>query len=134
MQTKVVLLYFDSTLSNFALHFKVQNVLGMLEPHSRDFLGHQHHTEKLRPKSAQHLKCSVKVKQRYHSGYCSQICSYQIGKELCRTHHLVSMKTMIYKICNLYIGISQRCSLFLRNSKLLLAFILKLSLQIFYSI
>ena len=61
----VVLLYFDTTLSNFALHFKVQNVLGMLEPHSRDFLGHQHHTEKLSLEIVLHLKCSVKVKQRY---------------------------------------------------------------------
>ena len=107
--------------------------LACFQPCSRDSFGHQHHTEKLSPKITLHLKCSVKVKQRYHSGYCSQICSYQIGKELCRTHHLVSMKTRIYKICNLYIGISQRCSLFLRNSKLLLAFILKFSLQIFYS-
>ena len=52
-------------------NLKVRNLLGALEPHSTDSLGHQHRAEKLSPKITLHLKCSVKVKQRYlKNGFC----------------------------------------------------------------
>ena len=52
----VALLYFDTMQSVSTFESEVQNSLSMLEPHSMDSLGHQHHAKKLRPKIALHFK------------------------------------------------------------------------------
>ena len=66
----VALLYFRATLwsevtqcqSVSTFESEVQNSLSALEPRSMDYLGHQHHTKKLKPKIALHFKVLRKSK------------------------------------------------------------------------
>ena len=56
-ENMVALIYFET--------FKVQNLQSPLEHCSTDFQGHQNFAEKLNPKIALHLKCSIIVNHHY---------------------------------------------------------------------
>ena len=63
-ENMVALIYFET--------FKVQNLQSPLEHCSTDFQGHQNFAEKLNPKIALQLKCSIKVNHHYQSSTLMQ--------------------------------------------------------------
>ena len=63
-ENMVALIYFET--------FKVQNLQSPLEHCSTDFQGHQNFAEKLNPKIALQLKCSINVNHHYQSSTLMQ--------------------------------------------------------------